>query len=234
MKDLPLLDLFTKLRSAGLPLGVDDYQAVLRSLQGGYGLTDRVALARVCRMLWVRSADEQQLFDYYFQQIVGEPKPEITDETEILKILQTVNIGNPQRRSTSKDITWRITHSSFRALCYALLLSGLSLGIGMVFYETRPSPSNLSTIVGPATTSKSSPSSSPSNSPQPSTKPLRIKDLTPDQKARFEEWKRRSLLNTQAAQLLWLLAGGLIVISFVTGCLWLLRGFLQRSPLTSL
>jgi hypothetical protein len=49
MKDLPLLELFTRLREAGLPLGIDDYQAVLQSLKAGYGLPDRAALARLCR-----------------------------------------------------------------------------------------------------------------------------------------------------------------------------------------
>ena len=133
MKDLPLLDLFTKLRSAGLPLGVDDYQAVLRSLQGGYGLTDRVALARVCRMLWVRSADEQQLFDYYFQQILGDPKPEITDETEILKILK-----NSDLKATQEDFNkLELIYAVMRTTAYAALLGALFLmtGSGLFMYR---------------------------------------------------------------------------------------------------
>ena len=230
MKDLPLLDLFTKLRSAGLPLGVDDYQAVLRSLQGGYGLTDRVALARVCRMLWVRSPDEQQLFDYYFQQLLGEPKPEITDETEILKILQTVPTGNPQRRSRNQDIAWRITHSIFRGFGYTMLLSGLGLGLGILIYGSRPPLTTISTIVGPATPSQSSPNSIPSNSPQPSQKRLTVKDFTPEQKVRWERWKRRNILETQATSALWFITMGLIALSGLAGLLWLLRAFLQRSP----
>jgi uncharacterized protein len=232
MKDLPLLELFTKLRSAGLPLGVDDYQAVLRSLQGGYGLTDRVALARVCRMLWVRSADEQQLFDYYFQQMLGDSKPEITDETEILKILQTVRVTNRWGSAIGRELAWRITSSSFRALCYALIVSGTILGSGMVLYGEKSRLSSfldLSTIVGLATPDQS-PNSSPSNSPQPSTKPLRIQDFTPEQTARFEAWKKRSLLETKASQFLWFIAGGAIFISFITGLLWVWRAFQKRSP----
>ena len=231
MKDLPLLDLFTKLRSAGLPLGVDDYQAVLRSLQGGYGLTDRVALARVCRMLWVRSADEQQLFDYYFQQMLGEPKPEITDGTEILKILQTVPTVNSQRSSIGKDIAWHITHSSFRAFCYAMLLSGLGLGFGMGFWHfgTALRPFTLSSIVGPAKTSEPL-NSLPSGSPQPSKEPLSFNQLTPEQRTRLNQWKKTEQLKIQVNETMWQMVGLLVTGSFMVGCLWLLRAFLQRSP----
>jgi uncharacterized protein with von Willebrand factor type A (vWA) domain len=68
VNELPLLELFNNLQKP-LRLGLDDYQAVLKSLQGGYGLADQEALARLCRILWVRSPDERLLFDYYFQQI---------------------------------------------------------------------------------------------------------------------------------------------------------------------
>ncbi|HEY9626107.1 MAG TPA: hypothetical protein V6C84_02290 [Coleofasciculaceae cyanobacterium] len=79
MDDLPLLELFTRLREAGMPLGIKDYELALQALQGGYGLPvrgatpaeSRAALARLCRTLWVRSPDEQQLLDVYFEQLLG-------------------------------------------------------------------------------------------------------------------------------------------------------------------
>jgi uncharacterized protein len=70
VNELPLLDLFTRLRELGLPLGIRDYEGVLRALQAGYGLPDRAALARLCRTLWVRSSEERELFDYYFEQLI--------------------------------------------------------------------------------------------------------------------------------------------------------------------
>ncbi|MGI8503055.1 MAG: hypothetical protein ACR2LR_18265 [Hassallia sp.] len=70
MDNLPLLELFTQLRKAGLPLGVDDYQAVLKALQAGYGIENKAALARLCRTLWVKSKQDKQLFDYHFEQII--------------------------------------------------------------------------------------------------------------------------------------------------------------------
>ena len=69
MNDLPLLELFVQLREAGLPLGVDEYNLLLRALQAGFGLADRDALARLCCNLWVKSDEQQRLFDYHFAEV---------------------------------------------------------------------------------------------------------------------------------------------------------------------
>lgn len=72
MNELPLQELFTRLRQAGLPLGLNEYQLLLRALQGGFGIADRAALKRLCQTLWVKSEEERQVFDYYFDQVIGE------------------------------------------------------------------------------------------------------------------------------------------------------------------
>src|SRR5579883_685578 len=78
--ELPLLELFTRLREAGLPLGMNEYQLVLRSLQGGYGIQNREALAKLCRTLWIKSPEEERLFNHHFEQIIGHPtSPTSTD-----------------------------------------------------------------------------------------------------------------------------------------------------------
>jgi uncharacterized protein len=69
--ELPLLELFTRLRQAGFPLGISEYQTLLQALQGGFGVGDRADLARLCCALWVKSPDEEQIFNYHFEQIVG-------------------------------------------------------------------------------------------------------------------------------------------------------------------
>jgi len=69
--DLPLLELFTQLRQAGFPLGISEYRAVLQALQGGFGIGDRSDLARLCHALWVKSAEEKQVFNYHFEQLIG-------------------------------------------------------------------------------------------------------------------------------------------------------------------
>jgi uncharacterized protein with von Willebrand factor type A (vWA) domain len=45
-------------------------------------LPDRAALARLCRTLWVRSSDEKRLFDYYFEQLIGQEQPSLISLSE--------------------------------------------------------------------------------------------------------------------------------------------------------
>jgi len=70
--NLPLLDLFNSLREADLPLGLDDYEALILALQGGFGIATEDALVRLCKMLWVKSTDDEHLFDYHFERIMGQ------------------------------------------------------------------------------------------------------------------------------------------------------------------
>ncbi|NET36756.1 MAG: hypothetical protein F6K19_32800 [Cyanothece sp. SIO1E1] len=69
--NLPLLELFTRLHEAGLPLGIDEYQLLPKALQKGFGVSDHAALARLCRALWVNSAEEKLIFDYHFNQVIA-------------------------------------------------------------------------------------------------------------------------------------------------------------------
>lgn len=66
---LPLVNLFHTLREAGLPLGIDDYLALVQALQKGFGLPDRHSLARLCHTLWVKSPEDAALLDYHFVRI---------------------------------------------------------------------------------------------------------------------------------------------------------------------
>jgi uncharacterized protein len=84
--ELPLLNLFTRLREAGLPLGIDEYCLLLRSLQGGFGLPDRDALRRLCAALWAKSGDDERILDQHFAEVmqdigVGPPAP-VTPEAD--------------------------------------------------------------------------------------------------------------------------------------------------------
>ncbi|MBW4478683.1 MAG: hypothetical protein KME54_17930 [Tolypothrix brevis GSE-NOS-MK-07-07A] len=80
--DLPLLELFTRLREAGLPLGIDEYHAVLQALQAGFGINDKAALKRLCQTLWVKSAEEKRLFEYQFKQLIDSEVISLTPETQ--------------------------------------------------------------------------------------------------------------------------------------------------------
>ena len=81
-RDMPLFELFNQLRQAGFPLGIEEYELLLRALQVGFGLSDdeisqsdRIqadlnALKRLCQTLWVKSLEDIPLFDHHFKQCI--------------------------------------------------------------------------------------------------------------------------------------------------------------------
>ena len=117
MDELPLLELFTRLRAAGLPLGIDEYKLLLRSLQAGFGRGDnathryreRLSLKRLCQTLWVKSSEYIPLFNYYFDLLVGQMY--VTEIKDRKGIDRTTEIENktasltPLYESTNQPIT---------------------------------------------------------------------------------------------------------------------------------
>ncbi|MDF0555630.1 DUF4114 domain-containing protein [Kamptonema sp. UHCC 0994] len=96
MDELPLLELFMRLREAGLPLGVDEYNLLLRALQAGFGISDCDALARLCCNLWVKSDEQKRLFDYHFEQVIVREfytKFSATSELGIFTVGSTGKVG---------------------------------------------------------------------------------------------------------------------------------------------
>ena len=70
LEELPLLDIFNSLRQRhGLPLGVDEYLAVLRSLQIGFGISSRQELEQLCCLVWAKSEEENRLVRRLFEQM---------------------------------------------------------------------------------------------------------------------------------------------------------------------
>ena len=84
---LPLQQLFTKLREAGLQLSIDEYRLVLQSLQAGFGVADKAALKRLCQTLWVKSETEKSILDYHFEQVMVNDAAGVVSEEDN----QTVN-----------------------------------------------------------------------------------------------------------------------------------------------
>jgi uncharacterized protein len=70
LEELPLLDIFNSLRQRhGLPLGVDEYLAVLRSLQAGFGIGSRQEVEELCCLVWAKSEEESRLIRRLFEQM---------------------------------------------------------------------------------------------------------------------------------------------------------------------
>lgn len=79
--EFPLLDFFRTLHNAGLPLGIADYKLLLKAFRGGFGTENVESLERLCKAIWVRSDDEEHLFNYHFSQI----KPELIRKQELAR-----------------------------------------------------------------------------------------------------------------------------------------------------
>lgn len=78
----PLLNLFQRLRTHGLPLGVDDYTAILRILCSGFGIQDQKSLEQVCAALWTTSTDERRLLQRLFRQTLSQSLLPLTHSTD--------------------------------------------------------------------------------------------------------------------------------------------------------
>lgn len=84
MDELPFQNLFSQLRNAGLPLGLNDYQLFLSAIQGGYGIHNRSALRRLCHVLWSTSLEDKKVIDYYFDQTMMQlPEKEIDSRVKL-------------------------------------------------------------------------------------------------------------------------------------------------------
>ncbi|UWU50949.1 MULTISPECIES: hypothetical protein [Limnospira] len=85
VNDLPLRELFDKLRQAGFVLGIDEYELLLEALMKGFGIEDEAALKRLCKTLWVKSVEDEKIFNSYFEEVMSKPleNPLVTVEKPI-------------------------------------------------------------------------------------------------------------------------------------------------------
>lgn len=131
VNELPLQELFTRLREAGLPLGIDEYQSVLRAMQAGFGITNKEALKRLCETLWVKSAEEKQIFEYQFEQVIGTEGVVLSSETLVKSI---------EKRKIDRII-------DYLALAGAFIIGFWIISSGIGFFMNRnPTQSNKNPI----------------------------------------------------------------------------------------
>ena len=206
MDELPLLELFTRLREAGVPLGIPDYEAALQALQKGYGLPDRAALARLCQTLWVRSSDERQLFDYYFNQLI---ERELAQPKSLATKTDQPDQGGRQLQTFVKDILSREKIKD----SLVLLVGGGAFGAVLLVVTTWTPPE--SKVTTPTVLS-------PSKTPVPSASNVPVQ---PTQTAQpIQPW-------SPSNQKFWLPQAGLFLILLVgagligLGAVWLLRRY---------
>ncbi|UKO98536.1 SUMF1/EgtB/PvdO family nonheme iron enzyme [Nostoc sp. UHCC 0870] len=77
MSEPPLLNLFLRLREAGLPLGIDQYdlavRTLLQSVEVGLDIGDKQAVKQLCQTIWVKSRQQQRLFDKCWNEMISHP-----------------------------------------------------------------------------------------------------------------------------------------------------------------
>ncbi|MEM1321469.1 MAG: hypothetical protein AAGG75_14530 [Bacteroidota bacterium] len=66
---------FSNLRRAGFPLGIDDYQLLLKALRLGFPLENKANLLQLCKRLWLKSLVDEADFDHHFR-VVFAPLPD--------------------------------------------------------------------------------------------------------------------------------------------------------------
>ena len=88
--ELPLIDLFWHLRDAGLPLTIAQYDLAVRALQqaieGGLDISNRAAVARVYRAVWVKSRREKFVFERCFDDFEAKLDRDAAEVDRILPI----------------------------------------------------------------------------------------------------------------------------------------------------
>ncbi len=112
LEELPLLDIFNSLRSRhGLLLGVDEYLAVLRSFQAGFGIGNRQELEQLCCMLWAKSEEENRLI----LRLFGEMWKQIESHCVNVDLMTTENspVSLNETRSSTDTSTLTTEESSF-------------------------------------------------------------------------------------------------------------------------
>ncbi len=107
----PLFDLFIWLREvAGLPLTIEQYFLLRQALEGGFGLTSRRELKRICRLLWIKSLSSQlekfnQYFDLYFVQLSAKTTQEKPPHSTKPTSTQTNSVPNSSTTESNEPIT---------------------------------------------------------------------------------------------------------------------------------
>ena len=73
MANQPLLSLFYRLRQAGFRhLYLDDYQRLIEAWRDGFGWENQESLGELCKLLWVKSFEQERIFDDYFNQFIAD------------------------------------------------------------------------------------------------------------------------------------------------------------------
>ncbi len=98
-QDILLFPVFEKLKHHGVPLGISEYVLAVKMVREGMGLEDIEQFKRVCRLLWAKSREDQELFDVAFADFI-EPHLKPTIKSSVSENLFG---GSSSSDSTQRD-----------------------------------------------------------------------------------------------------------------------------------
>ncbi|OCR02804.1 hypothetical protein BCD67_18255 [Oscillatoriales cyanobacterium USR001] len=123
INDYPILDLFLKLREAGLPLMLNDYQLILDTLVNPapdtLNLESWESITQLCQFLWVKSQEQNQIF----QTCLEEVKPQfisskrqsksksVTENVQELITVAGAKVSNTNSPTPSPTLSSTVTPS---------------------------------------------------------------------------------------------------------------------------
>ena len=98
--DSLLFPVFERLRRQGVPIGVSEYITAIETIQTEVGLEDASSFKGLCRLLWAKSRDDQELFDRAFAELI-EPQLQSISTSEPTPPTRTTPPSTPPQPLTT-------------------------------------------------------------------------------------------------------------------------------------
>ncbi|MGD1805228.1 SUMF1/EgtB/PvdO family nonheme iron enzyme [Dapis sp. BLCC M126] len=116
MKNPPLINLFWRLREAGMKLGISQYelatQALLESIEMGLDISDKQAIARLYRTIWAKSREEQKLFDNCLNELLSQQKNLFSEFHQFIETATNNSISKSEVTAAEEEIVERSSTSN--------------------------------------------------------------------------------------------------------------------------
>ena len=102
--DSLLFPVFDRLRRQGVPVGVSEYITAIETIQTEVGLEDTASVRELCRLLWAKSREDQELFDRAFAELI-EPQLQTISTPEPTPPTRTTPPSTPPQPLTTSPET---------------------------------------------------------------------------------------------------------------------------------
>ncbi|NJN11696.1 MAG: SUMF1/EgtB/PvdO family nonheme iron enzyme [Richelia sp. RM1_1_1] len=108
MTKIPLLDLFYQLRDTGLPLTIDQYYLAVDALKKSIDaeldfISDELAIKQLCRIVWVKSKQQKNLFDECWENWKENSLSQTQDKYSISKPTRSADTREQEQTPPPQD-----------------------------------------------------------------------------------------------------------------------------------